>query len=315
MPTIFHPILDGYVAQSEGSPEDNAWDIVRGGAGDYHEDESTSFAAGQIRTAAGSYIRWYQFYRGVLLFDISSFEEEITSAKLTLCGPANYKTNTFGGLSPTINLFESDPASSSVLADGDYHRMVSLTTPLATAISFDDWTGDGPERNEFILNSAGIALLEAARVGDGIVKLGTREATYEAPDNEPGFQGSRIMRFAACSVEAGTFPYDKRPKLILNYEGQLGYIWVELTKLHYIDASSAERAFEGTDTGNNGTAGYLWVEGTYLHYIDESGDERRQEGTKEGATGKTSGQLWIEGTKLRYIDSSGDERYIEGDVV
>jgi len=313
MPTIFHPILDGYVGQQAGSSEDNAWDIVRGGVGDYSNDDGESFSAGRIRCAAVTGWKWYQFHRGILLFDISSFEEEITSAKLTFCGPPVYKNNTFSSLSPTVNVFQSAPASNNALVPGDYDCLG--TTPLATAISYNDWIGNSAERNEFIFNAAGIALLQVAQAGDGKVKLGTREATYEAPDNEPNYEADKILWFAACSIEAGTFPYDRRPKLILNYEGQPGYIWVELTKLHYIDASSAERAFEGTDTGNNGTAGYLWVEGTYLHYIDSNGDERRQEGTKEGATGKTSGQLWIEGTKLRYIDSSGDERYIEGDVV
>ena len=90
----------------------------------------------------------------------------------------------------------------------------------------------------------------------------------------------------------------------------VGYIWVEGTKLHYGDASGAERAFESTDTTNNGTAGHLFVEGTYLHYLDENGDERRQQGYKLGATGQTASQIWIEGQNFHYIDNNGDERYL-----
>jgi hypothetical protein len=57
------------------------------------------------------------------------------------------------------------------------------------------------------------------------------------------------------------------------------------------------------------TAGYLWVEGTYLHYIDASGVERGQQGTTTGATG-TAGYFWIEGYNIHYIDASGNERYL-----
>jgi len=161
---------------------------------------------------------------------------------------------------------------------------------------------------EITLNEVGLSEINVT----GLTKFGlrsSRDINSQAP-----LANDEMRRF--YPAEVGADPY--KPTLV--FEIGLGYIWCsnqagEETELHYIDAAGAERAIEGTTTGQTGIAGHLWVEGTYLHYIDSAGAERRQEGTAEGATGKIAGHLWIEATKLRYIDASGNERYIEGVLV
>lgn len=98
------------------------------------------------------------------------------------------------------------------------------------------------------------------------------------------------------------------------------YIWVEGTKLAYIDGSRQKRTKEGTLTGITGKlAGLSGIKPNDIHfyYIDSSGNGRKIAGTKEGATGKTSGQIGVNAnypTKLAYIDGYGDEEHILGDL-
>jgi hypothetical protein len=103
-----------------------------------------------------------------------------------------------------------------------------------------------------------------------------------------------------------------RPQMTLGLS-PAGYIWVEGTKIAYVDGNYAKRTQEGSLDGATGKiAGHLWAEGSNLRYIDSSGNERYIAGTQEGAAGKIAGHIWIEATKFRYIDSNGDERCFEG---
>jgi hypothetical protein len=110
------------------------------------------------------------------------------------------------------------------------------------------------------------------------------------------------------------------PRLIINPDIGVGYIWIEGTKLAYTDSVEAKRLKEGTDTGANGSAEYPWVDGTYIYYVDANGDVRRIEGTLTGLTGKIPSQIsintkeGIDGTKFCYIDATGAERCFEGSV-
>ena len=88
-----------------------------------------------------------------------------------------------------------------------------------------------------------------------------------------------------------------------------GHMWIEGTKLHYIDADGDERAEEGTDTTANGTAGYIWIEGDAIHYIDANGDERYLPYEHVGADSAVEGQTWVEGNWVHYTaQTDADEK-------
>lgn len=219
---------------------------------------------------------------------------------------------------------ESIPASATILSVILELNLITLETPTCDIVIvfgdcnrppvvsdygalLDDTSSRGSQSTANMTLDAWGASIELNSTGIGeIVKGGS-----EYWQTKFALRCSRDISNQSSPVESsGIIASSVRFRITYTVEG--GHIWIEGTKLHYIDAPGYERAFEGATTGITGTAGHLWVEGTYLHYIDQNGDERRQEGTAEGATGVTSGQLWIEATKLRYIDASGNERYVEG---
>ncbi len=60
--------------------------------------------------------------------------------------------------------------------------------------------------------------------------------------------------------------------------GPPGALWVEDSSMHWIDQNGYERAYTGTDTGNNpsgASTGSIWIQEGRMHYIDASGNERR----------------------------------------
>ena len=91
-----------------------------------------------------------------------------------------------------------------------------------------------------------------------------------------------------------------------------GSIWVEATKIHWLDSTSTEKSVEGELVGASGaTAGSIWVEGEYFHYLDSTGDEYRILGDiAEVDCGGTIGSIWVEGVNFHYVDADGDDRYL-----
>lgn len=208
---IFYPdahpestTVDGFVAhETVGS-----WAEVQGGDGDYHIDTGTGLEV-TIR-ASSQRNKWYMLRRSIILFDISSLGAiEVRKATISLYG--NDKNDTLG-ISPTINIFESNPASNTDLVNADYTTLGD--TPLAAAISYSAFSTTS--YNDFTLNAASRALIQVASKGDGIVKLGVREASYDAPNNAPGWHDltNPIATFEFWSADKGG---DYRPKLTLEY--------------------------------------------------------------------------------------------------
>lgn len=237
----------------------------------------------------------YRIWRGVLRFLAPSFpsvagniwvegtklhyitEGGITAAKLRVAFYMIYRqTGDYD-----IVVVCGDDLATSFCTNPCYGDLLDEVISRGSINSADKITNQYYDIN---LNAAGIAEIKKT----GYTYFGMR-TSHDISVSPPNANSSDFVSIYVAG-------YDYPIQLVVTYEG-------------------GERAFEGTDTGSNGTAGHLWVEGTYLHYIDENGDERRQEGIKEGATGRATGQMWIESTKLRYIDASGDERYIEGTLV
>ncbi len=206
--------VDGFVG-IDTPPSPYSWADSHDHAGDRSEDEGSSIII-QIRTASGSPgFDWYQFYRGIVVFDISGIPSGsmITAATLSLYGVS--KTDPFS-ISPTINIFSANPASNIVLVDGDYASLGTIG--YYTAITFDDFSTIG--YNVFTLNTIALTALQTALDGDSIIKLGIREATYDAPDSEPTWVASRLIQFTMYASEQGS---GFKPKLTVTYTGEIGY--------------------------------------------------------------------------------------------
>jgi len=206
-----YPDLDGSV----GHQETLSWADIVIAAGNQHNDTGALFIyLLEIYSATGS--SWYRLGRSILVFDVSALVgETITGATLTVY--ANIKTDGLG-ISPDINLYSSDPASNTELANGDFDSFG--TDPYCdTPIAYADWGTLGVPRN-FILNTAGLAALQAAIDGDGFFKVGFRNANYDVaeeldPNNHaPAWSGDyKYSRLGCIPSEYGT----SKPQLAISY--------------------------------------------------------------------------------------------------
>jgi len=131
---------------------------------------------------------YYQLYRSLMLFDTSvNLGCHITSGKIHLWGKEKKDT---GLTLPWLGIFSSNPATNIDLIPADHLTLGN--TPLSAIITYGDYTVGA--WNVLTLNAAGIALLNAALAADGIVKLGIREARYDAPNIGPfETQSNRII--------------------------------------------------------------------------------------------------------------------------
>jgi len=265
-----------------------------------HDMASANWASGGGTTAdnvKGTVTNTYLIKRGMFDIDCSDLPPSLTINCAKLVAPIAVWESTF----KEVNAVLVD-ATGVTVGDSGYGEILSKEASLGSILvpitGGTFYTG----KKEIILNAAGIAFLEAS--AGGIARFGLR--IDEEINAVPPIHAEK-QRF-------GIGPLPEPFYIHANYLPTAGgYIWVEGTKLAYIDNSLDKRTQEGTKAGATGqTPGHLWVEGTNLRYIDASGDERYITGTQEGATGKTTGHIWIEETKLRYIDSSGNERCFEG---
>ncbi len=248
-----------------------AWGDLQGGEGVLAIDYDGVM---RIEIQAGASSEWDIISRGIILFDISA---EIPEGFTIASGKVRIYTGTyineFTANAFAFGIYSSAPASNTVLVAGDFDSLG--TTLLSVKKNYDDIVKDG--WTEFSLNTIGIALINTALNSDGIVKLGIREANYDAANIEPTWEHNHAVYIRPYTSDEGV-AYEYAPQLVLN------------------TGAIAES--------------YIWVEGTYLHYIDANKAERRQQGILSGATGIEPGYFWLEGTNLHYIDAAGSERFI-----
>ncbi len=193
------------------------WATIQGGAGTdvWDTDEGITFGDSNCPVgllAAGVLsAKWDYFYRSIFLFDVSGLTD---SAVISAATMSLYGTNKLDSLvaSPTVNIFSSAPASNTALAAGDYDSLG--TTPLATAISYANWIYASPYWNDFTFNAAGIAAVQAAADANTVVKLGGREATYDAPNSPAPWVTNSLSRFCCYFVDKGN---GYKPKLVVTY--------------------------------------------------------------------------------------------------
>jgi len=202
------PSLDGYASRAFGTGAGKVWDDMHDGDGNLHND---TLDTANCHLVTELYVgKWRQITRPILLFNASSIPPG------TPIKGINLKLRVLGHqddllITPEFNIFSSNPASDTDIVDLDYQTLGTL--PLSTAKPEGDLVTD--DYTIWTLNGDGIALVQAAINGDGIVKLGVRESKYDAPDIEPtpSYQNA-WSGLVIYTVEKGT---DYAPILEVTY--------------------------------------------------------------------------------------------------
>lgn len=193
----------GSVRQQYGAASGVAWSTLVADAGS-GTDETTPVRCIQISSDSGT-DDWRNLVRGIFLFDTSALG---SSASISAATFSLYQTDKGDDLSitPNINVYSSNPASNTSLANGDYDSLG--TTAFATAITFASFNSG---YNDFTLNASGIAAIAKT----GITKYGTRNAEYDAADSAPTWSSSQTSYLECSSAdETGT---TQDPKLVITY--------------------------------------------------------------------------------------------------
>jgi len=154
------------------------WNNIRNGAGNASND-----TAGHQTVSINPYFgnNWLLLTRMGLLFNINSYPYAlIRKAHLDL-----WKYDSFDYLraEPWLGVYSFSPNSDTAIIDSDYAVANWGSTPLAPVKDWDETQVTNPLRFHF--NTDGINYLMAALAGDGIVRIGLREARYDVPDVEP----------------------------------------------------------------------------------------------------------------------------------
>jgi len=204
-----YPSLDGHVADGNN---DLTWVNLIAEPGMYSVDDGAYGVLINI-TASATTNQWKTLYRSIFLFDTSALPDgcQISSATLSIYGRAT-KADALS-ITPDINVYASNPASSTVLTGTDFATLGS--TPFCDIpITYANWNEGTPgTANEFVLNAAGLAAISKT----GITKLGIRNANYDVSGDAPGNWVSAAASAITCWFNEQGTTY--RPKLVIEYTG------------------------------------------------------------------------------------------------
>lgn len=208
--TIFYSDPDPEVTSVDGRvgrvwPQ-QSWSQIRNGIGTRAVDTLSGLIAWIRTTNPAGWNKYYELYRAIMLLDMSiGIGASVASAVFHFYG--DYKNDTHAK-NPTLNLFSSNPASNIALVPADYGTLGTI--PFGTAIAYADFLLN--DWNEINLNAQGIAHINAALASDGIVKLGYREASWDAANNDP-FYNTPNAKMAFGALDTDTADPTKRPYL------------------------------------------------------------------------------------------------------
>lgn len=182
----FSPFLDGEVRNTIVPV--GSWSELRDGPGvEAYSGPSTGIWAGFDSVGGG---KWFTMSRGLMFFDTSSIQpgDKILSASLLghvfdlLRGPAEWW--------PSWAIYPAETSYDDHLVPGDFQGLGNQ--PVSGALPTSS-IAEG-QYNEFNFTPDGLKSI----VRGGITKLGTREATYDAPNiSPPGVQGGSYLGIAS----------------------------------------------------------------------------------------------------------------------
>ncbi len=207
----FYPSLDGAVKHvlSFGSGITWAEMIAAPGTGSDDAVSQTSIAYIVSDSVTG---RWKSLNRAIYLFGgldgYPLLGATILSAIFSVWGVEKVD---YAPWLPSTNIYSSNPASEVELIPADYACLGS--TPFCdNPVSYLSWNANG--FNNFTLNAVGLAALAAAIRGDGILRLGIRNANYDVAGVSPTWISMKGSGVSGTFVEQGD-PF--RPKLVITY--------------------------------------------------------------------------------------------------
>lgn len=236
--------VDGVVAHQVAAGA--SWATIRNGVGTDVSDTGIANAIVQI-TSDDESAKWRFIERGIFLFDLKSGAEAlpdgaiISAITLSLYGhfkadPVPWDIN--------INIYSSSPASNVALAAGDFDSL-GVVPYCDTPISYANWKITTPYWNAFAFNVAGLAAAQSAADGNGILKLGARNAKYDVASLPPTWSVSKNAYISAKMAENGTAT---RPTLVITYTVP-GPISITTLPATDIEMSQATLNGEITDIG------------------------------------------------------------------
>ncbi len=200
--------VDGY-AEDTSAAED--WTVVHDLPGDAANDTGIAMYFAYNRSSSLTN-KWLRIRRALATLDVSGAAGGIVSGTVfTLYGKVNAWADQFNEV---VNIYSSAPANDNAVVAGDFDSLG--TTAYATGIAHDDWAENdaAPAANAFTFVTAGNNAVQSAISGDGILRLGIRGETYDAPRSAPTW---------ASNIEDGlrAFTSDKgagyKPQLVVTY--------------------------------------------------------------------------------------------------
>ena len=207
--------VDGFAWQNYALGSGVDWATLKADAGNGFNDSNDYDACMEIKSDNVN-SKWLNLTKGIFVFDASaSSGNTILSGSFFLKGIA--KADGLN-ISPTINVYSSAPASNTAIANGDFDSL-GTTAYCDTAITYTNWDTAG--YNTFTINTAGITFIQTAINGDGKIKFGTREPTYDVGISTPSWTSSVSTRFMTYLAETANTTSD--PKLELVYSVTYGH--------------------------------------------------------------------------------------------
>jgi len=200
--------VDGAAIHNEAEV---TWATILAGAGNRSDDALDGIHHGYFNADGGTN-KWVQLHRPIYVIDISGLPPNaiITGVIFSL-----YGYDKADGLStaPDFNIYSSNPASNIAIVVGDYDSLG--TTPYCdTPITYANFKVADPFWNDFIFNAAGIAAVQAAADGDGILKLGSRSPTYDVAAGTPNWVQDAVCYMSTYAADKGA---GYKPKLVVTY--------------------------------------------------------------------------------------------------
>lgn len=197
--------VDGSVQTNYGFDSGKTWDQIRNGPGTQAFSNRTTGSACSLASDLTSNT-WQWIIRSIFLFDTSSLgaDANITNAVLSLYG---YDKTDDLSISPTTDIYTSNPASNTSLIPADYTTLGTISQ-TGSPIAYSNWS---VAYNPFTFNSTGISNINKT----GISKFGSRNANYDTADSPPTW-------LQAAESGVGTYYADetgatKDPKLVVTY--------------------------------------------------------------------------------------------------
>lgn len=165
--------VDGYVYESTSS----SWSVMVAAAGDSFNDSQVGYDKCAAFYAYNIADTWWDLYRAIFLFDTSGLPDNATITAATFAVRGYTKIDQTSS-TPTLNIYNSNPASDTGLAGTDYST-VGNTAFCDTAITYAGFTSSG--WNYFPLNTAGINAISKTAISKFSLRT-NYDVTVTAPN-------------------------------------------------------------------------------------------------------------------------------------